>query len=123
MTRPLPAPRLSDHDCARLCFMVAVIAPDADEDAWFCDECLSPLTDEDAILCAGGSIRCSGCDEATIARDATALAEQLRRDGCSLCADPAWRDRGPSHNGSSRCEPGSIASGGRNAHCACDVCF
>ncbi len=30
---------------------------------------------------------------------------------------------GPSHNGSKGCESGSIASGGKNAHCTCDVCF
>ncbi len=30
---------------------------------------------------------------------------------------------GPTHNGSKHCESGSIASGGKNAHCSCDVCF
>ncbi len=29
----------------------------------------------------------------------------------------------PSHNGSARCESGSIASGGSTAHCTCDTCF
>lgn len=29
----------------------------------------------------------------------------------------------PSHNGSSMCKSGSIASGGKKAHCTCDVCF
>jgi len=29
----------------------------------------------------------------------------------------------PSHDGSSRCESGSIASGGNKSHCSCDVCF
>lgn len=70
--------RLSEMDCARLCFMVAVIAPDADETDWQCDECAAPVTDEDAILCADGSIRCPGCDEATIGPDALRLAAGLR---------------------------------------------
>lgn len=30
---------------------------------------------------------------------------------------------GPSHDGSTRCESGSIASGGTRAHCSCDTCF
>ena len=30
---------------------------------------------------------------------------------------------GPSHEGSTRCESGSIASGGHIAHCTCDTCF
>lgn len=30
---------------------------------------------------------------------------------------------GPSHNGSQRCESGSIASGGERSHCTCDTCF
>jgi hypothetical protein len=30
---------------------------------------------------------------------------------------------GPSHNGSPRCESGSIASGGTRAHCTCSRCF
>jgi hypothetical protein len=30
---------------------------------------------------------------------------------------------GPKHNGSRMCESGSIASGGKNAHCTCDTCF
>ena len=30
---------------------------------------------------------------------------------------------GPSHNGSSLCRSGSIASGGNRAHCTCDACF
>lgn len=39
--------------------------------------------------------------------------EQIKREG----------GFGPSHNGSKRCESGSIASGGQNAHCTCDTCF
>lgn len=30
---------------------------------------------------------------------------------------------GPSHDGSPRCESGSLASGGTHAHCTCDTCF
>lgn len=29
----------------------------------------------------------------------------------------------PYHNGSARCESGSIASGGNHSHCACNICF
>lgn len=29
----------------------------------------------------------------------------------------------PSHNGSRNCESGSIASGGTQSHCTCDICF
>jgi hypothetical protein len=29
----------------------------------------------------------------------------------------------PSHTGSPRCKSGSVASGGKNTHCTCDVCF
>ena len=40
---------------------------------------------------------------------------------CPTCALPD--DLKPSHNGSRRCESGSIASGGTKAHCSCDLCF
>ena len=30
---------------------------------------------------------------------------------------------GPSHFGSSSCQSGSLASGGNNSHCSCDMCF
>jgi hypothetical protein len=55
--------------------------------------------------------------------------------GCSFpdCLDKPSREQydncpscqkfGPSHDGSSRCESGSIASGGAKSHCTCDVCF
>lgn len=38
---------------------------------------------------------------------------------CSGCRDKS----GPSHDGSVRCKSGSIASGGKNAHCSCDTCY
>ncbi len=39
--------------------------------------------------------------------------------GCSACSGghPA------SHNGSPDCQSGSIASGGSNSHCMCDICY
>ena len=41
---------------------------------------------------------------------------------CPTCAE-IGKGHGPSHEGSKNCESGSIASGGRHAHCACDRCF
>lgn len=38
---------------------------------------------------------------------------------CPGCG-PGFR---PSHDGSPRCESGSLASGGTHAHCTCDACF
>lgn len=50
--------------------------------------------------------------------------ELARFDGagrvCPTCALPGTK---PSHDGSPRCQSGSIASGGKNAHCSCGVCF
>ena len=39
---------------------------------------------------------------------------------CKTCARGEF---GPTHNGSTRCKSGSIASGGNKKHCSCDVCF
>lgn len=44
-------------------------------------------------------------------------------DGCEACDRLADGEMGPSHNGSTRCESFSIASGGHREHCTCDVCF
>lgn len=54
-------------------------------------------------------------------------------DGCAICGEHAeYIDShpdapngffAPSHDGSSRCQSGSLASGGRHAHCTCDTCF
>ena len=41
---------------------------------------------------------------------------------CRTCQEQVDK-HGPRHAGSTYCESGSIASGGRNAHCSCDVCF
>ena len=59
---------------------------------------------------------------AEMRRDEVRVSSSGPRNGipCPSCTDPGFA---PSHNGSPRCESGSIASGGRNAHCACDVCF
>lgn len=44
--------------------------------------------------------------------------------GCRFCDTLKNGDGwGPSHFGSSGCRSGSLASGGRNAHCTCDGCF
>jgi len=44
---------------------------------------------------------------------------------CPTCVEIREKRNGfgPTHDGSPRCESGSIASGGRVAHCTCDVCF
>ena len=49
------------------------------------------------------------------------LAELARMmDACEMCKNKGMR---PTHDGSPRCESGSIASGGTVEHCTCDVCF
>jgi hypothetical protein len=42
---------------------------------------------------------------------------------CEQCMDNKLYGMGPSHDGSKRCESGSIASGGTRAHCSCSTCF
>ena len=44
---------------------------------------------------------------------------------CKTCNDirETHKGFGPSHNGSTMCKSGSIASGGKNSHCTCDMCF
>jgi hypothetical protein len=47
-----------------------------------------------------------------------------QRGECPQCAyQRETKDPGPSHNGSSHCESGSLASGGTRSHCTCDFCF
>jgi hypothetical protein len=46
--------------------------------------------------------------------------DKLRDEGVDL-RHP--RPFGPTRNGSSLCESGSIASGGHRTYCTCDVCF
>lgn len=58
---------------------------------------------------------------ALAAENGWALDRSVRDEkACSTCQETGMR---PSHNGSKRCESGSIASGGPNAHCSCDRCF
>lgn len=42
---------------------------------------------------------------------------------CVTCAEIGEGGFGPSHDGSRRCESGSIASGGTHTHCSCGICF
>jgi len=49
-----------------------------------------------------------------------AMREITYLEECSQCQELGM---GPSHDGSKSCESGSIASGGKNSHCSCDVCF
>lgn len=44
---------------------------------------------------------------------------------CPTCEEikTKYKGFGPRHDGSRYCESGSIASGGTNAHCSCDLCF
>ncbi len=42
---------------------------------------------------------------------------------CPVCTRIQVEGFGPSHNGSRRCASGSLASGGKYAHCTCDTCF
>lgn len=51
--------------------------------------------------------------------EARRLSRLRARENCPGCRE---KD-GPSHDGSRRCESGSIASGGTRAHCTCDACF
>lgn len=39
---------------------------------------------------------------------------------CTGCAETGAH---PSHEGATGCRSGSLASGGKNAHCTCDVCW
>jgi len=43
--------------------------------------------------------------------------------GCDYCASMDSESFAPPHNGSPLCRSGSLASGGRHAHCACNTCF
>jgi len=57
------------------------------------------------------------------------LAQRIE-DGCESCkwaAKQMIAGKGlpfaPRHEGSEHCRSGSIASGGKHAHCTCDTCF
>lgn len=73
----------------------------------------------------GGRVRCRYCAAKKGARTRALAALQSQEEECSTCIQ--IRDKhngfGPSHNGRASCESGSIASGGKHSHCACDLCF
>jgi len=55
---------------------------------------------------------------------ATRQPDHIAYPDCNLCqAIHAGGGFGPSHDGSTHCESGSLASGGTHAHCTCDTCF
>jgi len=88
--------RLSDD----LAFKLPIHIPLSDTPVWYTAQELEKLTDE--II-------------KTYIR-----YEAMDTTNCKLCKNPGM---GPSHNGSTHCESGSIASGGSKSHCSCDVCF
>ena len=51
------------------------------------------------------------------------MKAEHRAQGCSDCDIIDRKGMAPSFAGSRRCESGSIASGGNNSHCGCDICF
>lgn len=54
-------------------------------------------------------------------RQGQASVEDLQKaGGCPTCQIKGMK---PDHDGSARCESGSIASGGNKSHCSCDICF
>jgi len=54
------------------------------------------------------------------ARGARRVAADTLKESCRVCAVDGY---GPSHDGSTGCWSGSLASGGSRAHCTCDTCF
>lgn len=76
--------------------------------------------------------QCDGCnagiykDVQGMHRDADSnpvMVCQASKYGKQECEGCKREGMYPSHNGSSMCKSGSIASGGNKAHCTCDVCF
>ncbi len=64
-----------------------------------------------------------------IAKQIAATTADLKADNdkaecqeCKLIREK-YHGFGPSHEGSRSCKSGSLASGGRYAHCTCDTCF
>ena len=47
--------------------------------------------------------------------------DTYRNPDCRTCQ--GGESTRPSHDGSARCESGSLASGGYKSHCTCDTCF
>jgi len=64
-----------------------------------------------------GSARRKGANDQAYKDNYDAIFGKKECEGC--------KEQGmyPSHNGSAMCQSGSIASGGKKAHCTCDACF
>lgn len=62
--------------------------------------------------------KCKACDR----KEEYAL---MASGKCPTCISIKLNHKGfgPSHEGSVRCQSGSLAAGGRYAHCSCDTCF
>ena len=58
-----------------------------------------------------------------LAEIADALEAAEGEGTCPGCIRRKTDQMEPSHEGSKRCESGSIASGGKRAHCTCGVCY
>lgn len=68
-------------------------------------------------------VRCLDCGAAGHIPYGSPFDEKIAiEDACQICAENCGKIY-PSHRGSSRCESGSIASGGNKTHCTCDICF
>jgi hypothetical protein len=60
-----------------------------------------------------------GCSETNHVGTCTCdLPPTCKVEGCTYSSQ-----YGPTHDGSSYCKSGSIASGGTRAHCSCDYCY
>jgi hypothetical protein len=62
----------------------------------------------------------AGADAVKKKADEKKASLEKSKSECSTCKRGG---AGPSHEGSSMCRSGSIASGGHRAHCSCDTCF
>jgi hypothetical protein len=70
--------------------------------------------------------RCGGVVSASSKQEEDRRAEQIAKrkaehPDCRTCQEDSLFV--PNHDGSTMCQSGSLASGGRNAHCTCDTCF
>lgn len=63
--------------------------------------------------------------EAALKKAQVKLDEATKKSPCETCQEieGKYNGFGPSHDGRSTCRSGSIASGGKNAHCTCGACF
>lgn len=48
--------------------------------------------------------------------------KENKKPKCKICENYKTGMK-PIHKGSKNCKSGSIASGGKRAHCTCDICF